>query len=57
MAGETADTKQNRSKLVQCEKNPKIQNKGISWLSTTEDEARRKTVHFGSRQRGAQRLS
>ena len=48
MAGETAYRKTNNSKLVECEKRPKFKNKGITWLSTAQDEALRKTVHFGS---------
>ena len=43
MAGETADRKTNRSKLDQCEKGPKFKNKGITWLSTAQDGAHRKT--------------
>ena len=48
MAGETADRKANRSKLVECEKRPKLKNKGITWFSTVQDGALIKTVHFGS---------
>ena len=48
MAGETADRKANRSKLVECEKEPKLKNKGITWFSTVQDGALIKTVHFGS---------
>ena len=40
--------RQNRSKLVDCEKGPKFKNKGTTWLSTAQDGAHRKTVHFGS---------
>ena len=45
MAGETADRKTDRSKLVEeCEKGPKLKNKDITWLSTAEDGALRKKV-------------
>ena len=48
MAGETTDRKTNRSKLAEYEEGPKFKNKGITWLSTAQDGALRKTVHFGS---------
>ena len=48
MADETADRKTNRSKLVECEKGLKFKTKGITCLSTAQDGAHRKTVHFGS---------
>ena len=48
MAGETADIKTSMSQLVECENGPKFKNKGITWLSTAQDGALRKTVHFGS---------
>ena len=52
MAGETADRKTDRSKLVEeCEKGPKLKNKHITWLSIAEDGALRKKVYFGSGRR------
>ena len=51
MAGQTADRKTDRSKLVECEKGPKLKNKGITWLSTAQDGALRKKVYFGSGRR------
>ena len=44
MAGETADIKTNMSQLVECENGPKFKNKGITWLSTAQDGALRKTA-------------
>ena len=51
MAGETAYRKTNNSKLVECEKRPKFKNKGITWLSTAQDGALRKTVHLDQAER------
>ena len=53
MTGETADRKTN-SQLVECEKGPKFTNKSITWLSTAQDGALRKTVSaLWIRQKGA----